>query len=185
MRIAKTSHQLDEIKRVATINEESIEAYLSMEDGGEEPDDIKTKKRKTRIGKKKKGTEEKFVEWVVYPSKDGSITYPPEIYFDIDVTLPLPSNLDSKGRMRYEALCGGFIFYHDVIFKDYYGKKQILKNDGEVFAHQIYFEWLDKSGKMIAGDSDEIPEKVIIFITETPKPLNPNPPDPPPPPPPY
>jgi len=120
----------------------------------------------------------KFVQWVTYP-KPGKPALP---------------DLDIKGRRKYELFCGGFLYYHDIIFKKYpsgkgytvdkngnpawkeYPKTAVGPNGkvypGKKFEHMIFFEWLPKG------------KGVRIYINETPSGFNTNPPKPPGPPPP-
>jgi hypothetical protein len=94
--------------------------------------------------------------------------------------------LGKKAKRKYEIFCGGFLYYHDVVFKKYpegeglsldeKGKPFLKKYPHTKFEHRIYFEWLPK------GNSKKT--SVRIYINETPDEFNVDPPPPPKPPPP-
>ena len=104
------------------------------------------------------------------------------------MTYPNLPALDKRGTRKYEIFCGGFLYYHDVEFKNYLrdpnkkypngitGYPDYPVNNDNNFEHKIFFEWLPK-GKGVKKD------KVRIYINTTPPEFNP-PPKPPPPPPP-
>lgn len=130
----------------------------------------------------------KFVKWVTYPNAQVNAKF----------------ELDRRAQRKYEVLCGGFLLYHDKVFKKYGqqggyeypkpekpGRDAKWKDypdtyegfDGKIykskdFEHRIYFEWFPKRGH------ENKKNKVIIYITPTPAPLNSVPPRPPAPPPP-
>ncbi len=109
---------------------------------------------------------ERYVPWVTYPD-------------DAPGTKPFKLTGEA-GQRKYEIFCGGFLYYHDIEFKNYpmdsYKKypNGITGYPKADFEHKIYFEWFKKEGI----------DKVRIYINTTPKQFNPNPPPPPPPPPP-
>jgi len=129
-----------------------------------------------------------FVEWITYPIAVKP-TYTPEelqaiALYDKAVRLPIPLRSE-VARRKFEIFCGGFLFYHDKIFKKYPLGKGYTDENGypewktyphKNFEHKIYFEWVNEKGS--AND------KVTIYITETPAEFNGNPPPPQPPPPP-
>jgi len=89
--------------------------------------------------------------------------------------------LEKIAKRKYEIFCGGFLYYHDVEFKNYpmNPKKQYPPGktgyDHNKFEHKIFFEWMPKTkGK----------EKLRVYINSTPTQFNTNPPPPPKPPPP-
>ena len=128
----------------------------------------------------------KFVEWASFD------TFP----------------LHRKAQRKYEIYCGGFLYYHDVVFKQYpkgagyeYPEKEgpgiapkWKKYPNDKFEHIIYLRWLKEDGKEYIESEDvnvgsgekkkEKSHKVIIYINPTPPEFNANPPTPPPPPPP-
>ena len=198
MKWAKTEEQLgaggDQVIRNldGTTRELCIEEYTSINamKGGPKRRKRGILKSKTKSGSQSKPLEDTFEEWITYPlSKKNQSTFYPEKFFP-DLYKPIPK-LNQEGRRRYEIFCGGFLHYHDVIFKKYHIKDLYLKYYGEnndkkeVFEHKIYFEWFDKDGNKLNEKSKAEPVKVTIYITETLPVLNPNPPDPPGPPPPY
>ncbi|MES2647059.1 MAG: hypothetical protein V4717_09310 [Bacteroidota bacterium] len=149
-------------------------------------DGIKDKKEREHLFKEYETEKEleddlkdpyKFEKWVTYPGED-----PFQKEF----------NLDRKAQRKYEIFCGGFLHYHDIIFKKYpegagyeYPKtagpgiaptwKEYPDKD---FEHEIYFEWFPKGG----GPNNKT--SVIIHINPTPPLYNGKPPPPPAPPPP-
>lgn len=206
MKWAKTEEQLgtddqngDRVIRNLnkTIRDLCIEEYTSISavkvQGGKKKRIGRIKSRpepKSKSGSKTKPVSDTFEEWITYPlSKTDESAFYPKKFFP-KLYKPLPK-LDEEGRRRYEIFCGGFVHYHDVIFKKYHIKDLYLKYYGgnnnkiKAFEHKIYFEWFDKDGKKLNEKSKGGPVKVTIYITETPSLLNPNPPDPPGPPPPY
>ena len=106
--------------------------------------------------------------------------------------------LKKKGRRKYEAFVGGFLFFHEKELQKYPQKivdEYPLKFNGEQFGtecydklqkffkkvgigvdHEIYFEW---GNEKIAQD-----KKMYVTIYINPPAGNPEPPTPPPPPPP-
>ncbi|HKO81808.1 MAG TPA: hypothetical protein VJU78_15490 [Chitinophagaceae bacterium] len=174
-----------------TIRDRCIEEYTSINNvkGQRKRGVIKSKPvLKTKSQSKTKPVSDTFEEWITYPlNKKNQSTFYPQKFFPY-LYKPLPK-LDQEGRRRYEIFCGGFLHYHDVIVKKYHIKDLYLKhyggNNNKVFEHKIYFEWFDQKGNILTQQSKGQPEKVTIYITETPPALNPNPPDPPGPPPPY
>ena len=199
MKWAKTEAQLgtngDQVIRNLnqTIKDLCIEEYTSIADGTRGPGQKRRKKgiikSKTKTRSQSKPVSDTFEEWITYPlsKKDESAFYPQKFFPDFYKPLP---KLDEEGRRRYEIFCGGFLHFHDVIFKKYHIKDLYLKyyggnNNIKVFEHKIYFEWFDKDGNKLNKKSQGGPVKVTVYITETPALLNPNPPDPPAPPPPY
>ena len=196
MKWAKTQAQLGTngdqvIKNLnKTIRDLCIEEYTSinvMKAQGQKRRKKGIIKSKPKSGLQSKPVSDTFEEWITYPlSKKNQSAFYPEKFFP-DLYKPLPK-LDQEGRRRYEIFCGGFLHYHDVIFKKYHIKDLYLKyyegNNNKVFEHKIYFEWFDKNGNKLNEKSKGMPVKVTIYITETLPVLNPNPPDPPGPPPP-
>ncbi|WP_276501201.1 hypothetical protein [Terrimonas pollutisoli] len=190
MKWAKTTEELsamnlDHIGQAAI--DLCFEEYTSINDDGTQTGQDGKKKKKGEV--KNSAALDTFGEWVTYPSlTQDSATYPKKFFPGLNLTKPLA--LDKEGRRRYEVFCGGFLYYHDVIFKKYQIKDLYLKYYGEnhdkkVFEHKIYFEWFGKGDIKLNEDSTEIAEKVTIYITPTPPDLNPDPPDPPGGPPPY
>jgi hypothetical protein len=124
-----------------------------------------------------------YVEWITYPIAEKT-TYTEEELQAIDLyteaSVKLPFTIRSQvAKRKYEIFCGGFLFYHDVLFKRYPKGKGGL--DGKVypdvnFEHKIFFEWF--KGKGVNND------EVRIYINITPLEYNSNPPPPPAPPPP-
>ncbi len=119
----------------------------------------------------------KFEKWITFPDDvPGSSTF----------------ELDRKAQRKYEIICGGFLYYHDVEFKKYPKGEGYAYPDppqsgiaanwktypNTTFEHYIYFEWFPKNGK------ENKKNRVIIHINPTPAEFNPKPPPPPPPPPP-
>jgi hypothetical protein len=138
----------------------------------------------------------KFEEWVTYPNDQFN----------------QPFDLDRKAQRKYEVLCGGFLLYHDVVFKKY--GEEVFKKYGELGGYEYpdpegpgrdakwkkypeEYKGLDGK-KYFSKDFEHniyfewFPKKghennktsVIIHITPTPDVLNSTPPKPPPPPPP-
>ena len=187
-----TKEQLKKKKTVTKMDGAAIkqyfEVYDTIEDNGTKKDETGKEKKKKK-GKNASSGEVNFVEWVTYPMKDKYSEvytkgmFPPTLFPDFDLSKEI--DLDKEGRERYETFCGGFLFFHDVIFKDYHGEKMIKLNDGEIFEHKVYFEWFAKDGTLLNSDSLEVAKKVTIWITETPRLLNATPKDPPGSPPPY
>ena len=177
MKWGKLKKDLDKMGLDAGRRKQCFEEYTNIQDVNKRAgNDGKERKAKRGINA---STSTVFGEWVTYPC-GNSDTYPEKIFPDLGLT-KLPA-WDKEGRERYEIFCGGFLFYHDVIFKKYQIKDLYLKYYGEkgkkrVFEHKIYFEW--------DVDGNDLATKVTIYITETPPELNPDPPDPPGGPPPY
>lgn len=137
----------------------------------------------------------KFVKWIIYPFDKKTPAQQDEysdeekaaikLYGDA-VHNPLPDFKNRKALRRFEVFCGGFLYYHDVVFKKYPQGKGYSDEKGNPewktypdndFEHNIYFEWLP-----VGPISKKT--KVKIYINPTPPEFNPNPPPPPPPPPP-
>lgn len=137
---------------------------------------------------------ENFKKWITYPIPDNKSKYTPaekeamELYPDAKKTFPELS--EGSSTRKYEIFCGGFLYYHDVVFKKYpkgkgfsldAQKNPIWKDYPEAkkikFEHKIFFEWLPK-GKGKKKTS------VRIYINDTPLKFNVDPPPPPKPPPP-
>ena len=147
-----------------------------------------------------------YVKWITYPIALNP-PYTDDELKAIDlwgagrVRSPLAGR-SAAGRRKYEIFCGGFILYHDMVFKTYQkGKGYTTDDNGELvlkdytsgdvivknpkpertynindYEHKMYFEWVNEKGP----DHD----KVTIYITETPAEFNSNPPPVSPPPPP-
>lgn len=137
---------------------------------------------------------EKFNEWIMYPVPDNKEEYTTAqkeaVALYADATGEFPKLTEGRSTRKYEIFCGGFLYYHDVVFKKYpKGKGFSLDKQGNPiwkvykkakenkFEHKIYFEWLPK-GKTKKKNS------VRIYINETPVKFNVDPPPPPKPPPP-
>jgi hypothetical protein len=122
-----------------------------------------------------------YIKWVTYPGPENEFK-------------PLPK-ISEQGQRKYAIYCGGFLYYHDEVFKKYSKGKGYTDEKGDpewkvypdtykdpdgivkksvYFEHKIFFEWFNLKGK----------DKVTIYINPTPKELNSNPPPPPVPPPP-
>ena len=120
----------------------------------------------------------KFSVWAQFPQTDNQ-------------------KIHRKSQRKYEIYVGGFLFYHDEVFKRYsnlaeytnlpgypdlkvypdwrdYLKSHpdLYDTGGTYFEHHIYIEWDKKNGY------------VTIYINNTPDDYNVNPPPPPKPPPP-
>jgi len=132
-----------------------------------------------------------FVEWITYPIENKA-TYTEDelkaidLYSDQVVKAPI-TRRSEVSRRKYEIFCGGFLSYHDKVFKRYQKGSGYSVESGEVklkdygdnkFEHKMFFEWI--KGKGHEKDND----KVRIYINETPLKYNSNPPPPTPPPPP-
>ena len=70
----------------------------------------------------------KFVKWIIYPFDKKTPAQQDEysdeekaaikLYGDA-VHNPLPDFKNRKALRRFEVFCGGFLYYHDVVFKKY------------------------------------------------------------------
>ena len=144
-----------------------------------------------------------YKEWITYPipQKDSNLKYTETerqakklygnmVYDDLPEIYYSGGDEAEKPKRKYEIWCGGFLFYHDVVFKNYpkgkghpsleYPNGKEYKVEDKIvkdFEHKIYFEWL-------AGGTPNEKNKVRIYINFTPKQLNSDPPPPKSPPPP-